>query len=429
MNKTQVKLTNKQLNSFVSLMVYSGKGGVGKSTTTISLVTRLAQSGKRVYVLDGDVNSPSLPVFLGKEAQVTPNIRFASTGLKFGSFIHLQKTMITEFINDTLRDIKEYKPDILIIDTPPSITDVHMALIKRLALSSVLFVTQPNELSMTDVKRTAGFFEINKIGVIGIVSNMTGGQLGNDDVSQLGYPVLAEIPFDIERFKAGSGFKPETSIPEMDELVTKVLSLEEVEQKFASDFTSSRYNNSITTDEILSQYRNGQNPQVLKFYNPETWDDVKDLILDSGPMHMHDRRLDTTPEQTKAMLDAFKNGRQAYFRINRQQSIGGIPLMFTEIGLASLVEEHSDSYYGLPRITYQTAAGAVTLFPDEVIPMTYNEIQQFIREGMVKETLDQRFLPTKESMEYLHNMFGGELSGIYDNWEENLTKALNIANG
>ncbi|ELP6119416.1 TPA: hypothetical protein I7730_00580 [Vibrio vulnificus] len=429
MIKTQVKLTNKQLNSFVSLMVYSGKGGVGKSTTTISLVTRLAQSGKRVYVLDGDVNSPSLPVFLGKKAQVTPNIRFASTGLKFGSFIHLQKTMITEFINDTLRDIKEYKPDILIIDTPPSITDVHMALIKRLALSSVLFVTQPNELSMTDVKRTAGFFEINKIGVIGIVSNMTGGQLGNDDVSQLGYPVLAEIPFDTERFKAGNGFKPETPIPEMDNLVAKVLSLEEVEQKFASDFTSSRYNNNITMDEILSQYRNGQNPQVLKFYNPETWDEVRDLILDSGAIHMNDRRLDTTPEQTKAMLDAFKNGRQAYFRINRQQSIGCVPLMFTEIGLASLVEEHSDSYYGLPRIAYQTAAGAVTLFPDEVVPTSYDEIQEFVNEGMVKETLDQRFLPTKESMEYLHNMYGGNLSGIYDDWEDQLTKALEIANG
>jgi Mrp family chromosome partitioning ATPase len=125
------------------LIVYSGKGGVGKSTTSHNLFKAALEQGHKTAILDADVNTPSLHKLVSNENKAflyTPHTLFKESEF-------LPKAIVKEYLSSAVTEIKSKDYDYLIIDTPPSITDVHYNLFSLLGASMCLIVTQPRDLS------------------------------------------------------------------------------------------------------------------------------------------------------------------------------------------------------------------------------------------------------------------------------------------
>lgn len=173
-----------------AIIVYSGKGGVGKTTTTANIARLLAEQGSKVFIIDADINTPSMNTEFNGE-HPSENIWVHSSGNMFNSFIYMEKSMVRQYLSQAKRKLKKVKPDYVLIDTPPSVTNVHIELLANVKVSYVLFVTQPTKLSREDVVRTMSFFR-EKCGNIncGIAENMC------YDTEDRDYPIklVAQIP-------------------------------------------------------------------------------------------------------------------------------------------------------------------------------------------------------------------------------------------
>lgn len=173
-----------------AVIIYSGKGGVGKTTTTANIARLLAKQGNKVFIIDADINTPSMNTeFEGDHPHEM--IWVHSSGNMFSKFIYLEKSMVRQYLELAKKKIHSIKPDYVLIDTPPSVTNVHIELLSRVKVSYVLFVTQPTKLSNQDVLRTMDFF-YERCGKVncGIVENMCYGTEHNE------YPIrlVAQIP-------------------------------------------------------------------------------------------------------------------------------------------------------------------------------------------------------------------------------------------
>lgn len=160
-----------------AVIIYSGKGGVGKTTTTANIARLLAKQGNKVFIIDADINTPSMNTeFEGDHPHEM--IWVHSSGNMFSKFIYLEKSMVRQYLELAKKKIHSIKPDYVLIDTPPSVTNVHIELLSRVKVSYVLFVTQPTKLSNQDVLRTMDFF-YERCGKVncGIVENMCYGTL------------------------------------------------------------------------------------------------------------------------------------------------------------------------------------------------------------------------------------------------------------
>lgn len=91
-----------------------------------------------------------------------------------------------------------------------------------------------------------------------------------------------------------------------------------------------------------------------------------------------------------------------------------IHLITGEIGICSLLTGQA-GHFEIPRVSYQTSKGNVVLFPDEVMPVNMELLQQQINDGYVLLG-DGRYLPPKETVEACYNAFGARV-GLLDNWE------------
>lgn len=173
-----------------AVIIYSGKGGVGKTTTTANIARLLAKQGNKVFIIDADINTPSMNTeFEGDHPHEM--IWVHSSGNMFSKFIYLEKSMVRQYLELAKKKIHSINPDYVLIDTPPSVTNVHIELLSRVKVSYVLFVTQPTKLSNQDVLRTMDFFH-ERCGKVncGIVENMCYGTEHNE------YPIrlVAQIP-------------------------------------------------------------------------------------------------------------------------------------------------------------------------------------------------------------------------------------------
>lgn len=155
-----------------AVIIYSGKGGVGKTTTTANIARMLAEQGNKVFIIDADINTPSMNVeFQGEHPH--KNIWVHSSGNMFDKFIYLEKAMIRQYLEMAKKKLRQIQPDFVLIDTPHSVTNIHIELLSRIKVSYILFVTQPTKLSGQDVVRTMNFF-YERCGRVncGIVENM-----------------------------------------------------------------------------------------------------------------------------------------------------------------------------------------------------------------------------------------------------------------
>ena len=405
-----------------AIIVYSGKGGVGKTTTTANIARLLAEQGHKVFIIDADINTPSMNTeFDGEHPQ--ENIWVHSSGNMFDKFIYLEKSMVRQYLEMAKKKLREINPDFVLIDTPPSVTNVHIELLSRVKVSYVLFVTQPTKLSNQDVLRTMDFFH-ERCGRVncGVVENMC------YDNEKRSYPIklVAQIPM---QDKMNTENLLCNAKSEFQKIVDEVVSSESVVLEEYS--TVNGYDESFDiVDMYLMQarrkyvqhelkYDDGTEKTlclpVPKFLSVRTWKVVRDYIQTHDDLgYRCDMRIENCDERRiSKMVNHFKNDENAYFMVTNAP-LTEIHLVTGEIGICSLLIGQK-GHFEIPRISYQTSKGDVVLFPDEVMPVDMKLLQQQIEEGYIMLS-DGRYLPPKETVEACYNAFGARV-GLLDNWE------------
>jgi len=206
--------------------VASGKGGVGKSTTTTNLAVALARLGLKVGVLDADIYGPSQPRMLGIAGRPTSpdgkTLRpMENYGLKCMSmgFLVAEDTpmiwrgpMVQSALQQMLRDVEWGELDILVVDMPPGTGDAQLSMSQQVPLSGAVIVSTPQDIALLDARKGLNMFRKVDVPVLGIVENMSmficpncgheshifshGG--AEREAERLGVEFLGGIPLDIE---------------------------------------------------------------------------------------------------------------------------------------------------------------------------------------------------------------------------------------
>ena len=170
------------------LMVSSGKGGVGKSTTSVNIAIALAAQGKKVGLLDADIYGPNIPRMMGI-ADVKPEVNgnkvlpikaYGIEVMSMGSLMEPGQSliwrgaMIMKAIEQFLRDILWSELDVLVIDMPPGTGDAQLTLAQSVPVTAGLTVTTPQGVSLDDSRRSLDMFKKLHIPIAGIIENMSG---------------------------------------------------------------------------------------------------------------------------------------------------------------------------------------------------------------------------------------------------------------
>ena len=221
------------------ILVFSGKGGVGKSTTAANLAVALALAGKRVGLLDIDFHGPSIPKLMGMAGRrpdmdgdkiipltFSDSLKVVSLGMLLGSdddAVIWRGPMKNSAIKQLIKDVVWGELDYLIVDSPPGTGDEPLSLVQIMKdLTGAIIVTQPQQLSVDDVKRSVSFCEKMNLPVVGIVENMSGfvcphcGEVaeifksggGEELAKQKGVPFLGKVPIDPNIVTASDAGEP-----------------------------------------------------------------------------------------------------------------------------------------------------------------------------------------------------------------------------
>lgn len=170
------------------VMVSSGKGGVGKSTTSVNIAVAMAMQGKKVGLLDADIYGPNIPRMMGvadqkPEIQGNKAVPLKAYGVEIMSMGSLMEpgtsliwrgSMIMKAIEQFLRDILWSELDVLVIDMPPGTGDAQLSLAQAVPITAGITVTTPQEVSLDDSRRSLDMFQKLHIPTAGIIENMSG---------------------------------------------------------------------------------------------------------------------------------------------------------------------------------------------------------------------------------------------------------------
>jgi ATP-binding protein involved in chromosome partitioning len=202
--------------------VASGKGGVGKSTTSCNLAVGLAALGLKVGMLDADVYGPSQPRLFGLRGKprmtgtrmLEPMERYGVKVMSIG-FLVAEETamiwrgaMVIQAVTQLLREVAWGDLDVLVVDMPPGTGDVQLTMAQQVPLAGAVIVSTPQDIALIDARRAIGMFQKVNIPILGIIENMSGfccpncnkvtsifGRGGaRDEATKLGAPFLGEIP-------------------------------------------------------------------------------------------------------------------------------------------------------------------------------------------------------------------------------------------
>ena len=169
------------------IAVASGKGGVGKSTVAVNLALALSADGATVGILDADIYGPSQPRMLGIKGQpkpgagksLQPMMSYQLQSMSIGFLIDEETPMIwrgpmvTQALEQLLRDTAWHDLDYLIIDLPPGTGDVQLTLAQKIPVSGAVIVTTPQDISLLDARKGLKMFEKVQVPVLGVIENMS----------------------------------------------------------------------------------------------------------------------------------------------------------------------------------------------------------------------------------------------------------------
>ena len=231
------------------IAVASGKGGVGKSTTSVNLALALAAEGATVGLLDADIYGPSQPQMLGISGRpessdgksMDPMLAHGIQAMSIGFLVDVDTPMVwrgpmvTGALEQLLRETRWDNLDYLIIDLPPGTGDIQLTLAQKIPVTGAIIVTTPQDIALLDARKGLKMFEKVGIPILGIVENMSthicsncgheehifgagGGQKMCDDYK---VDLLGSLPLDISiRIQTDSG-KPSV-IAEPDSKISNI---------------------------------------------------------------------------------------------------------------------------------------------------------------------------------------------------------------
>lgn len=203
------------------IAISSGKGGVGKSTVAANLAVAIAQSGKRVGLMDADVYGPNIPRMFGvfekplvQDRRIQPLLAWGVKLMSLGFLVERDAPaiwrgpIIMKVVQQFLRDVEWGDLDYFLVDLPPGTGDAQLSLVQACRVSGAIIVTTPQQVAVGDSLRGAKMFERVGVPVLGVVENMSGFQCpecgrehalfgeggGQRLAEELDVPLLGKVP-------------------------------------------------------------------------------------------------------------------------------------------------------------------------------------------------------------------------------------------
>ncbi|CTQ62581.1 MAG: Mrp/NBP35 family ATP-binding protein [Roseibium album] len=208
------------------IAVASGKGGVGKSTTTANLALGMASNGLKVGVLDADIYGPSVPRLFNVSGRpetasgrvLKPLEGYGIKVMSMGFMVEEETPMIwrgpmvISALTQMLREVAWGDLDVLVVDMPPGTGDAQLTMAQQVPLAGAVIVSTPQDLALIDARKGLNMFKRVDVPVLGIVENMSyflcpdcGGRhdiFGHGgaraEAERLRVPFLGEVPLTMK---------------------------------------------------------------------------------------------------------------------------------------------------------------------------------------------------------------------------------------
>lgn len=220
------------------IAVASGKGGVGKSTTSVNLALAIAATGLKVGLLDADIYGPSMPRMMGLKEKPTVEGKILSPlegyGIKVMSmgFLVEEETpmiwrgpMVISALTQMLREVAWGELDLLVVDMPPGTGDAQLTMSQQVPLAGAVIVSTPQDIALIDARKGLNMFKKVEVPILGLIENMStficpkcgeqsdifGHGGARSEADRLGVPFLGEIPLHMDIRTNSDGGTPVTA--------------------------------------------------------------------------------------------------------------------------------------------------------------------------------------------------------------------------
>lgn len=218
-------------------LIMSGKGGVGKSSTTVNLAMALANKGFKVGIIDVDLHGPDIPRMLGLTGFPRVNDDNKLIPMAYNDnlkVISIESLMPNKdeaviwrgpvkfaAIRQFLGEVEWGELDYLLIDAPPGTGDEPLTIAQQILDARAIVVTTPQEVALADVRKSINFCHVVKLGIFGMIENMSGYTCphcnetvdlfgaggGEKTAEEMGIHFLGRIPFDPRMVVCGDNGK------------------------------------------------------------------------------------------------------------------------------------------------------------------------------------------------------------------------------